>query len=256
MTVLNVCRKSASNFWNDGGNSLRNLQKGLSANTRNIVRKDSNILKDIFDLKSNSLLDGDCGYWDSTTLSLTLIIEEFIRKKRYSTYLDLGCGPYATLGCFVKKKFPEVSVTSVDINIERVYSAKKFASFNNLEISCLQSNLFESINNKFELISFNPPYIRSDFDDLEKLELSEEETKSGIYHESKNNPIFRFVNDYSKFLESDGLAMLGINNYFISDSQMNRIFKNSSINKDLFGRYYYEESCMPNGGFSQVYISN
>ena len=103
---------------------------------------------------------------------MPLIIEEFIRKKKINTYLDLGCGPYATLGCFVKKKFPKVSVTSVDINIDRVYSAKKFASFNNLEISCLQSNLFESVNNKFELISFNPPYIPSDFDHLENLELS------------------------------------------------------------------------------------
>ncbi len=49
--------------------------------------------------------------------------------------------------------------------------------------------------------------------------------------------------------------MLGINNYFISDSQMNLIFKNSIMNEDLFGRYYSEENCMPKGGYSQVYIS-
>lgn len=51
------------------------------------------------------------------------------------------------------------SVTAADINLEAVEETQKKAEKQGLEVKVKQSDLFENIDGKFDLITFNPPYL-------------------------------------------------------------------------------------------------
>ena len=75
------------------------------------------------------------------------------------TVLDMGTGSgilaiaAAREGC---------SVTAVDINPDAIEFAKKAAEKENLKINFILSDLFEKVKRKFDLIVFNPPYVKTE----------------------------------------------------------------------------------------------
>jgi len=50
-------------------------------------------------------------------------------------------------------------VTAVDISPDAVKCTRKNAEINNLDMEIVESDLFESIKGKFDIIIFNPPYL-------------------------------------------------------------------------------------------------
>lgn len=73
--------------------------------------------------------------------------------------IDIGTGS----GCIpiaLKKIFPNSNITAIDISKPALDVAIKNAQKNNVEINFIQSNLFESVNKKFNVIISNPPYIK------------------------------------------------------------------------------------------------
>lgn len=93
--------------------------------------------------------------------------EELVEKT--STYLkkilnnnmsiiDVGTGS----GCIaitLKKLFPNAKVTAVDISKEALKVAEDNAKINQTEIEFVESNLFTNINQKYDCLISNPPYI-------------------------------------------------------------------------------------------------
>ncbi len=85
-------------------------------------------------------------------------IEAGARKKA----LDMGCGcgiialHLAKNGCVV---------TAADINDGAVENTRQNAEMNRLEIKCIKSDLFSNIDDKFDLIAFNPPYLPTSGED-------------------------------------------------------------------------------------------
>lgn len=84
------------------------------------------------------------------TLALAKIVGRVSGKK----VMDVGTGTgfiaiyLASLGR---------SVEAIDISKVSVYAALENAKANNIKITCYQSNLFENVRGKFDLIIFNPP---------------------------------------------------------------------------------------------------
>ena len=75
--------------------------------------------------------------------------------------LDIGTGS----GCIavtLKSKFSDSFVTDTDISSEALEVAKENAKNNNLEVNFINSNLFENIKDRYDIIVSNPPYIAYD----------------------------------------------------------------------------------------------
>jgi len=74
--------------------------------------------------------------------------------------LDLGTGS-GVIGVCLAKYLPRVSVTAVDVSAEALELAKENADLNGVSdrIEFLQSDWFERVEGKFDLIVSNPPYV-------------------------------------------------------------------------------------------------
>ena len=87
---------------------------------------------------------------------------EFITTNFNDTNLnviDLGCGS-GVIGITLKKKIPSLSVTCLDISEESLKVAKKNAEKLEVEINFIKGDMLNNINDKFDIIISNPPYIK------------------------------------------------------------------------------------------------
>tara|TARA_B100000242_G_C42950854_1_gene440899 strand:- start:14 stop:664 length:651 start_codon:yes stop_codon:yes gene_type:complete len=146
-------------------------------------------------------------FWDLTTLVLKKELSNLIGVKKY---LDMGCGQFAILGQFFKDKSKISEVTSVDIYDKFVENSLNSARINENDIKIKKSNLFSNIDEKFDLISFNPPYVplsrkneKIEFPHIRYSELDGIKTTKD------------FLNRAKKYLNSNGKILLGINTFYI-----------------------------------------
>lgn len=72
--------------------------------------------------------------------------------------LDLCCGSGA-IGLTIKSKLNNSNVTMSDVSKEAISVAKANSKKLNLDVEIIESDLFQNINKKFDVIISNPPYI-------------------------------------------------------------------------------------------------
>jgi len=88
--------------------------------------------------------------------------------------LGTGCGAIAIS---IAKERPQSHITAVDISLYALNVAKENASRLGIKnISFVQSDWYEMLNDRFDLIVSNPPYIKEDDEHL---------TQGGIQHEPR-----------------------------------------------------------------------
>ena len=93
--------------------------------------------------------------------------------------LDLGCGSGA-IGLTIKKLCQEkVDVTLVDISSKALEITKKNALNLQLSVTIKQSDWFQNINEKFDIIISNPPYIAQE-EEIEPI-VKENEPHLALY---------------------------------------------------------------------------
>ena len=95
-------------------------------------------------------------YFDMTTLVLTKLVLREINKD--DRVLDMGTGTSSIIGLTLWKQCGCYVVCS-DINPEIVSMAQKNVEFNQAPIQVKHSNLFENIEEDFDVVVFNPPYV-------------------------------------------------------------------------------------------------
>lgn len=99
----------------------------------------------------------------SDTEILIFAIEKLITDKTYKfKMLDIGTGS-GVIAISLAKLFPQAQITAIDISKPALDIAKYNANKHQLEtrINFLQSDIYQNINEKFDLIISNPPYIAS-----------------------------------------------------------------------------------------------
>ena len=87
------------------------------------------------------------------------IIETKFKDISKIKILDLCCGSGA-IGLALKNLFPEIDVTMSDISRSALEVAKQNSAKLNLKSEIIESNLFENIKEKYNIIVSNPPYIK------------------------------------------------------------------------------------------------
>lgn len=141
-----------------------------------------------------------------------ILVEEAIdfckNKSKDLQILDIGTGSGAIAIAISKNTGFEV--TASDISQSALKIAEKNARKNNVNINFVQSNLFENIDGKFDLIVSNPPYI-------------ETETIKNLSREVRNEPILALdggkdgldfyrilAKGGSRFLKQEGILLVEI----------------------------------------------
>ena len=166
-----------------------------------------------------------------------------ISKKIFSdkiNILDIGTGSGA-ISIVLKNKLNS-NVTACDISKKALNVAINNAKINNLSIKFIESDIFSNINDKFDIIISNPPYISSDeviMDSVKKYEpnLALYAPKDGLYfYEEILKDARKYLND--KFIIAfeigwwQGNLICDIAKRYFSDSVIR-------IEKDLTDRDRY-----------------
>ncbi|MFB6143869.1 MAG: HemK2/MTQ2 family protein methyltransferase [Candidatus Nanohaloarchaea archaeon] len=109
--------------------------------------------------------------------------------------LEVGCGS-GILSVAMAGKGAEV--TAVDINPEAVEATREAAEEAGVEVDVFRSDLFREVEDKFDLIVFNPPYLPG-----RELE-GDEKWRGGDRGVEVTE---RFLQDYGKHLKEGGKAL-------------------------------------------------
>ncbi len=159
-----------------------------------------------------------------------LKISKLLNKK--INVLDLCTGSGA-IAVSLAKYIKDVNIIATDISEDAIKIAKKNAINNGVEdkIRFIISDMFENIQNKFDIIVSNPPYIETK--EIEKL--SKEVRNEPIIALDGGNEGIKFykiiANNYDDFLNIDGYLLLEIG--YNQGEIVSKLFKNSQIKKDL-----------------------
>ena len=94
---------------------------------------------------------------EELVLNTINFIKEYFDKPKV---LDIGTGSGA-IAISIKKDI-DSEVYATDISKEAIEVAKENAKRNNVDVNFINTNLYDGINEKFDVIVSNPPYIRYD----------------------------------------------------------------------------------------------
>lgn len=155
--------------------------------------------------------------------------------------LDIGTGS----GCIpisLKANLPQANVSAIDVSEQALEVAKRNAVSNNVEVNFIQANILEveDLNQHFDIIVSNPPYVRN----LEKQEIKKNvldyEPHLALFVEDTDALLFyrKIAQLALKNLSPNGLLFFEINQYLgkeTVDLLENLGFKNIELKKDMYG---------------------
>ncbi|MCR4880521.1 MAG: peptide chain release factor N(5)-glutamine methyltransferase [bacterium] len=160
-----------------------------------------------------------------------LVLKAIETAKGYSSpkILDIGTGT-GCIGIMLKKKLNNATVVSCDISEKAIEIAKQNAEKIAPDITFVQSDIFSNINEKFDIIVSNPPYIPP----KEKSNIQKEvtfEPSSALYTTDEQGIEF-----YEKIIR-DGKNHLAENGYMLFELGAGQ----AELVKKIFLDYNYKE---------------
>ena len=155
--------------------------------------------------------------------------------------LDIGTGS----GCIpisLKANLPQANVSAIDVSEKALEVAKRNAELNKVEINFILTNILEveDLNQHFDIIVSNPPYVRN----LEKQEIKKNvldyEPHLALFVEDTDALLFyrKIAQLALENLSPNGLLFFEINQYLGKETVElleNLGFKNIELKKDIYG---------------------
>lgn len=137
----------------------------------------SEIKKLTYEYKNNKLLFlSDNGVFSKSKIDFgsMSLVETFLdsHNKEVKNVLDVGCG-YGFMGITISKIL-NCHVDMIDINKRALHLAKKNILNNKVDANAFESNIYENVTNKYDVIITNPPIRAGKAVVLEILESAKE----------------------------------------------------------------------------------
>lgn len=127
--------------------------------------------------------------------------------------LDIGTGS-GIIPIVLKKKFPDAKVSAIDYSEKALKVAQKNANLHEVEIEFIyQDYLNENLNQKYDIIISNPPYIGIDEENEIADSVKDFEPKMALFSPTSNALVFyeKIAKDCRKYLSENGIIFLEIN---------------------------------------------
>ncbi|TPE57357.1 peptide chain release factor N(5)-glutamine methyltransferase [[Mycoplasma] falconis] len=156
-----------------------------------------------------------------------VILATYPLINKNSKVLDLGCGS-GFIGLAIKKNI-DCDVTLIDISKQAIKQTKFNAKYNNLDVKVIKSNWFKKINDKFDLIVSNPPYLNKKHCFAKSLKY---EPSKALYAKDKGLADYKFICQNAKnYLNEKGHLVFEIDPYAAKWFKQN--YANCLIYKDI-----------------------
>lgn len=123
--------------------------------------------------------------------------------------LDM-CTGSGCIAISLAKYINGVEVDAVDISSPALTVAKKNAKLNEVDVKFIKSDLFENVEDKYDMIVSNPPYIRKA--DLKELQKEVKQEPKKALDGGEDGLIFydRILHDAKKHLKKNGVILFEI----------------------------------------------
>ncbi|WP_022935226.1 peptide chain release factor N(5)-glutamine methyltransferase [Mesomycoplasma moatsii] len=136
---------------------------------------------------------------------------DFIEENQYKEILDLCCGS-GFIGIALKKFFNEINVCQSDIDKNAIKQTIINLKLNNIQNDVIQSNMFENINKKFDLIVSNPPYLSEKEISLISKSVLKFEPHKALFAKNNGLEFYEIIEkNLNKYLKKNGMIILEIN---------------------------------------------
>lgn len=139
-----------------------------------------------------------------------ILIEKALElSKSGMKILDIGTGT-GIIAITLAKHIKNADVTAVDISDAALNLASENARDNDVVISFVKSNIYDSIDEKFDMIVSNPPYISDNERNKLQKELSYEPEIALFSGEDGLNMIREIINSSDYYLNKKGIIIIEI----------------------------------------------
>lgn len=145
-----------------------------------------------------------------TEISVEVILN-IIKNNNINNLLEIGCGSGIVGITLDLESKGQVYITAVDVSPQAIKNTN--INKNNLKsnIKILESDLFEEINEKFDLIYSNPPYIKSHEIENLQVEVRDHEPRLALDGGSDGLYFYRkIIKDAPNYLNSHGFLVFEI----------------------------------------------
>jgi release factor glutamine methyltransferase len=161
---------------------------------------------------------------DDTWLLINAL--EVIRDERV---LEMGCGTGVVSLHMAKMG---AKVTCVDINPRAVECTKWNASRNDLLVNAMESDLFQMVPGTFDLMVFNPPYLRGTSEHMQDLSWAGGPTGTETLH--------RFLEQTEGHL-ADGGRLVVVVSSLMHQGALDKVLKGFQVRELASMRLFFEE---------------
>ena len=137
----------------------------------------------------------------------TELLIDLAKKLSFNSVLDM-CTGSGCIGLTLKKEATSAKVVLSDISKKAFKVAKQNAKMLHADVELVQSDLFEKINSKFDLITANPPYLTKGEYISKNVNF---EPKIALYAENNGFAVIKkILFDFPKYLNPGGHLILEI----------------------------------------------
>lgn len=165
-------------------------------------------------------------------------IQNFKLQTSNPKIIDIGTGS-GIIPVVLKKHFPDADISAIDISAKALEIAQKNADFHQTKIRFIRKDfLKEDLEEKFDIIISNPPYIGIDERSEIADSVKEFEPEIALFSPTSNPLVFyeKIAKDSENYLSENGLIFLEINQKLGKETlELFKKFSQSLLLKDISG---------------------